>query len=127
MNFYLLILITYVCIESMKAEVEQRCRFSAWTEWSDCTLTCGNGTRTRKRTPIESSENCKDTSDSGTCNRKCCPVDCQFNYTDWSECNGCMGEDGIQHRKLMISHKPFCGGKECPTQERIEQSCQPKR
>ena len=130
MKFYLVISITFVFIGSMKEDIGGvPCLMTGWTEWTKCSKTCGNGTRLRWQFPIYDPENCEgeEIFDSEICNPKCCPVDCDYHYTKWGECNGCKGEDGIQHRDLIISHQPFCGGKECPAEKRIEQSCEPSR
>ena len=127
--FYLVLSITVVFIGSMKEEIREPCLMSGWTEWSSCSATCGNGTRLRWQSPIDNPENCEGEKrfDFEICNLKCCPVDCEYRYTKWSECNGCKGEDGIKYKDLVVSKKPFCGGEECPTEKRIEQSCEPSR
>ena len=70
---------------------EQRCPFwSKWTEWSDCSATCGkNGTQTRNREcklGIIGDLSCPIGGDLETqkCNEKLCPT--FTDWSDWSEC-----------------------------------------
>ncbi|XP_062973380.1 spondin-1 [Elgaria multicarinata webbii] len=93
------------------------CMLSLWSEWSDCSVTCGKGMRTRQRM-------LKSAAELGDCNEeleqveKCmlpeCPIDCELTeWSQWSECNKSCGK-GHMIRTRMIKMEPQFGGAPCP-------------
>ena len=96
--------------------------YSKWTEFSECTKSCGNGTKTRTRncSNPEPKHGGKDCSSLGEnieiqqCNTHYCPIN--GGYTQWtkfSECSKSCG-NGTQTRTRNCSNPaPKHGGKDC--------------
>ncbi|KAK7491979.1 hypothetical protein BaRGS_00016825 [Batillaria attramentaria] len=87
-----------------------------WGQWSECTLTCGNGTRTRSRTctgPFYGGKECEGSVESWeSCNDFSCPVDGEwFPWQQWQPCNVTCG-GGVQIRE-RVCNTPQFGGKTC--------------
>ena len=53
------------------------CEVGDWSEWSDCSATCGGGTKTRGRGVVQEAENggavCPALEEEGSCNTDQCP------------------------------------------------------
>ena len=108
------------------------CEVSYFGNWSECSVTCGGGTRTKERTataPVEhGGELCPDLTESESCNLDPCPVDCVV--SDWStygECShSCGGGTKMRTRTESVaaahggatcgslSQGTDCNGHECP-------------
>eukprot|EP00928_Gymnodinium_smaydae_P064666 TRINITY_DN4794_c0_g2_i1.p1 TRINITY_DN4794_c0_g2~~TRINITY_DN4794_c0_g2_i1.p1 ORF type:complete len:1188 (-),score=266.17 TRINITY_DN4794_c0_g2_i1:180-3743(-) len=97
------------------------CQMREWTEWSECTLTCGGGTRERFRAiaevPRYGGKICDESlRDVEECNRTECPkpepVDCELG--DWSEWGACSHCDGSRKRFRHMVKQALHGGKACP-------------
>lgn len=97
--------------------------YSDWSEFSECSATCGEGLRIRKRScnnpePKNGGKNCNDLgadTDTKSCNSFPCPVD--GGYSQWSnftECSISCGGGGIQSRSRKCNNPlPCCGGMNC--------------
>ncbi|KAI8744492.1 spondin-1 [Biomphalaria glabrata] len=95
--FYRLLAYTVVIVclaDSSRSQscVPTDCITSQWTDWTECTQSCGtSGLRERKRT-ILSPESCGGTCsgkviESEPCNVRCCAENCDFTaWTSWTSC-----------------------------------------
>ncbi|CAC5400715.1 unnamed protein product [Mytilus coruscus] len=83
------------------------CVLTAWTQWSDCSVLCGNGTQHRNRQHNGGTEGCLRRSENetkscnlgvigcqGTGNKSSCVLTA---WTQWSDCSVLCG-NGTQHR-----------------------------
>uniref|UniRef100_A0A8C7HWL7 Spondin-1 n=1 Tax=Oncorhynchus kisutch TaxID=8019 RepID=A0A8C7HWL7_ONCKI len=93
------------------------CMLSPWSDWSDCSVTCGKGMRTRQRvlkSPVELGECTEDLEQVEKCMLPECPTDCMVSeWTEWSECNKSCGK-GHMIRTRMVKLEPQFGGDLCP-------------
>uniref|UniRef100_A0A8C7WF97 Spondin-1 n=1 Tax=Oncorhynchus mykiss TaxID=8022 RepID=A0A8C7WF97_ONCMY len=93
------------------------CMLSPWSDWSDCSVTCGKGMRTRQRvlkSPVELGECIEDLDQVEKCMLPECPTDCMVSeWTEWSECNKSCGK-GHMIRTRIVKLEPQFGGDSCP-------------
>ncbi|CAG2239285.1 Hemicentin-1,Coadhesin,Adhesion G protein-coupled receptor B3,Thrombospondin-2,Thrombospondin-1,Mucin-like protein,Adhesion G protein-coupled receptor B1 [Mytilus edulis] len=104
--------------------------WTKWSEWDNCTQSCGGGFRSRVRTcsdpePRFEGENCLGNSTEGDiCNDHYCPVD--GNWTDWSEWNSCSDTCGggltLRYRNCS-NPEPQFGGIDCIGNRTEKDSC----
>lgn len=92
------------------------CMLSPWSDWSQCSVSCGLGVRTRDRMlksdPAECGE--EELQQTEKCMLPECAVDCMVSeWSDWSECNKSCGK-GHTVRTRMIKLEPEFGGGACP-------------
>ena len=101
-----------------------------WSEWSDCSLTCNGGERSRRRIcgldPTSKSKDnpCKaPLKETEKCNTEKCPVFTE--WSDWSTCTKTCG-NGEQKRQrdcvaaTEASTRLFCQGSLEQTQVRVQ-------
>lgn len=96
--------------------------YSNWTEFSQCTVSCGNGTRQRTRScsnpqPRHGGRNCSllgPNMEIKICNTNFCPIHGGFSeWTVFSECTKSCG-NGAQHRTRNCSNpEPKHDGRDC--------------
>ncbi|ESN93354.1 hypothetical protein HELRODRAFT_89118, partial [Helobdella robusta] len=95
-------------------------QFSQWTDWSDCSASCGDGLQTRSRTctnpaPRNGGRACAgSTAEERTCMPRPCPVDGMWSdWSAWTECSQSCG-DGLKTRVRDCSNPhPKYEGRHC--------------
>eukprot|EP00731_Ephydatia_muelleri_P026831 Em0018g931a len=105
--------------------------FASWSGWSNCSVTCGNGTQNRTRScsnpaPACGGDNCTGAAlDLRACVMTPCPVDCAWsNWTEWSACNQTC--NGGWHYRTRSSSPALYGGKICTGPSRQDEICNPQ-
>uniref|UniRef100_UPI00398F2C8D spondin-1-like n=1 Tax=Pristiophorus japonicus TaxID=55135 RepID=UPI00398F2C8D len=93
------------------------CMLTLWSDWSDCSVTCGIGMRSRWRmlkSPAEVGECNEELEQVEKCMLPECPTDCMVSdWSEWSECNKSCGK-GHVIRSRTIKLEPQFGGALCP-------------
>lgn len=110
------------------------CVMGAWKLATECSKTCGKGTRTYTRhvTPAENGgKKCEEGADKKTeeCNKAACPIDCTMG--EWEMLDGtckdetgkpiiACGKKGWRTLNRKVETEAANGGQECPEQEKTE-------
>uniref|UniRef100_A0AAQ4NZ88 Spondin-1 n=1 Tax=Gasterosteus aculeatus aculeatus TaxID=481459 RepID=A0AAQ4NZ88_GASAC len=91
------------------------CMLSPWSDWSDCSVTCGRGLQTRQRMLKSDPAGCSEELEQmEKCMLPECPADCMVSeWSEWSECNKSCGK-GHTIRTRMVKLEPQFGGRACP-------------
>jgi hypothetical protein len=97
------------------------CAVGSWTAFSVCTLTCGQGQKTRARNITSTNlldSICPSDTETLYCNEQSCPVDCEL--SDWVEQNAVCSKQcadatgaGTRTYRKTIDVTPLFGGKPC--------------
>eukprot|EP00927_Polykrikos_kofoidii_P009143 TRINITY_DN13795_c0_g1_i1.p1 TRINITY_DN13795_c0_g1~~TRINITY_DN13795_c0_g1_i1.p1 ORF type:complete len:1545 (-),score=151.55 TRINITY_DN13795_c0_g1_i1:291-4925(-) len=96
------------------------CVLSAWSDWTNCSLTCGGGQKKKSRTIVRSPANGGKTCDPelsivAACNTEPCKAggcaDCKWGqWTEWGVCSGC---NGFRWRYRSVAQFPNKCGRSC--------------
>lgn len=105
--------------------------WKGWREWSDCSKTCGGGTRARSRKcnpPQNGGYPCPSSKDVETesCNEEACKVAVDGGWSAWGDFTKCDAEcgGGSQNRwRICNNPKPANGGKYCVGEEKETKAC----
>jgi hypothetical protein len=106
------------------------CEVSAWQEWSNCTVPCGGGNRTRLRVVTKQAEyggeECPALTQTQTCNDKHCGRDCVVtDWSPWGECDKVCG--GGRRKRTRSVFKPaikgVLAGRDCPPLVDTNKTC----
>uniref|UniRef100_A0A8C0XZ36 Spondin-1 n=1 Tax=Cyprinus carpio carpio TaxID=630221 RepID=A0A8C0XZ36_CYPCA len=93
------------------------CMLSPWSDWGECSVSCGVGMRSRQRmlkTPVEPSLCSDELEQVEKCMLPECTTDCMLSeWSAWSECNKSCGK-GHMIRSRMVKLEPQFGGMPCP-------------
>ncbi|CEM22062.1 unnamed protein product, partial [Vitrella brassicaformis CCMP3155] len=94
------------------------CEVGGWGNFSECSKSCGGGTRTRNRTvevePSDGGEQCPDLEETEECNTQPCRTDCTVSdWSGWDKCSEQCG-GGTQSRTRTVVEPDQSGGAPCP-------------
>lgn len=119
------------------AKEEEECNLStcppggiwnAWSDWSACSVTCGEGGQSRARSceggfsGAAQSGCVGETDDKRSCNDAECPVDGRWlEWSSWSDCSAeCGGGESTRRRECR---QPLHGGRNCVGDTIRDKSC----
>ncbi|XP_032379213.1 spondin-1 [Etheostoma spectabile] len=91
------------------------CMLSPWSDWSECSVTCGQGLQTRQRMLKSDPAGCtEELEQTEKCMLPECSIDCMVSeWSEWSQCNKSCGK-GHTIRTRMVKLEPQFGGSVCP-------------
>ena len=101
------------------------CDTSAWSVWTECTKSCGAGSKTRTRrvttNPLHGGYLCPPLSQTVPCKTQACPVDCVLAaWKPWAACSLSCGS-GSQTRTRDVTTAMAHGGVSCAATSQARQ------
>ncbi|KAM4705238.1 SCO-spondin-like [Rhinophrynus dorsalis] len=113
---------------------QRNCTWNPWSEWSDCSRSCGVGQQRRLRTynpPGNNGSWCEDiltgNMERRFCNLQACKVDGSWSkWSPWSWCDRTCGGGKSVRSRTCTSPPPKNGGKDCPGEKYHVRICNPK-
>ncbi|XP_060579782.1 thrombospondin-1-like [Ruditapes philippinarum] len=110
-------LFVYLCIVYQQFYcTSAQATWSNWSNWESCSVTCGSGTRTRKRTCSVAGSCTGDATQTESCTSGVCPVDGMWgDWSPWSACSPTCGDSSsLQTRSRNCDNPaPSDGGQNC--------------
>ncbi|KAL5248471.1 hypothetical protein ACHWQZ_G017609 [Mnemiopsis leidyi] len=107
--------------------------WSDYSDWSDCTETCGTGRQIRTRTctkpaPQYGGADCTGTAEeTQNCNTRHCPIDGGWSDNDeWSKCTKLCGTGTQNRTRTCTNPAPQYGGADCTGTAEQTQECNNK-
>ncbi|XP_075117575.1 SCO-spondin-like [Leptodactylus fuscus] len=112
----------------------RNCSWNPWSEWSECTRSCGVGQQRRLRTynsPGDRGLWCEDIltghMERRFCNLQACKVNGSWSkWSPWSWCDRSCGGGRSVRSRTCTSPPPKNGGKECPGEKYQVRICNPR-
>lgn len=105
--------------------------WTAWSQWSDCSKTCANGTRSRNRTcsspvPQFGGRNCSgEVTEIKSCIKAPCPIPGKWaTWSQWSECSKSCSGGRKSRRRTCNNPSPSNGGQPCTGRATETEMCQ---
>ncbi|OII77835.1 thrombospondin type 1 domain-containing protein [Cryptosporidium andersoni] len=102
---------------SMSTDCKSNCEVGEWSNWTECSVTCGEGFQSRQRKLIIPSINRKcnfSTEDFRPCSMASCSNECVVSsWSEWSSCLGICGMKPKRIRERLILELPITP-KKCP-------------
>ncbi|XP_068091514.1 SCO-spondin-like isoform X2 [Hyperolius riggenbachi] len=113
---------------------ERNCSWNAWSNWSECSRSCGVGQQRRFRTynpPGERGLWCDDILTGNTerrfCNLQACKVNGEWSkWSPWSWCDRTCGGGRSVRSRSCSSPPPKNGGRDCEGEKYQVRICNPK-
>ncbi|XP_056001828.1 coadhesin-like [Ostrea edulis] len=105
-------------------------QWASWGSWGSCSVTCGGGSQSRKRTctnpaPQYNGKSCPN-SDTSTqsCNTQPCPIDGRFSsWGSWGSCTVTCGGGTQERQRTCTNPAPQHGGGLCSGPTTSNQNC----
>ncbi|XP_060581396.1 SCO-spondin-like [Ruditapes philippinarum] len=104
--------------------------WSVWSDWTECTLTCGNGTKLRNRScdfpdGVPQGNNCLGAvSETDVCNTDLCPIDGKLDsWGSWSVCSATCGGGSQSRQRACIFDDNAPPGLNCTGNLSESQAC----
>jgi hypothetical protein len=100
------------------------CKYGTWTDWTECSVTCGaGGTQARQRhirsQPSHGGAPCTETEQHKDCDVVVCPVHCNITaFGPFSDCDKSCGGGFKSRTRSIVSHGS--AGYECPPTEDVQ-------